>query len=182
MDIQLTDFENAAFTVFITLASRVLLSFQLNTYIPVTKSDENMTRAHLRDAVTSQKFWFRSHLVDPKEEDCPHIKEGGCCSLHEESDRCEEMTILEFMTGKGTHFPGFVPLIMAYSYVFIKCGPLHSGPPTRTFAHRRTVCLCVCVSVRLCVSVLLPAAYHGEAVGNVCCFPVGCCFPSVCVC
>lgn len=116
MDIQLTDFENAAFTVFITLASRVLLSFNLNTYIPVTKSDENMARAHLRDAVTSQKFWFRSHLVDPSDHDCPHIKSGRSCQLHGDHDHCEEMTILEFMTGKGSHFPGFVPLIMAYSY------------------------------------------------------------------
>jgi glutamate--cysteine ligase catalytic subunit len=82
MDIQLTDFENAAFTVFITLASRVLLSFNLNTYIPVSKSDENMDRAHSRDAVTDQKFWFRSHLVHPDVSECPSLSKGDCCSLH----------------------------------------------------------------------------------------------------
>ena len=59
MEVQLTDFENAAFTAFIVLASRVMLFFDLNLYIPISKVDENMRRAHVRDAVTSQKFFFR---------------------------------------------------------------------------------------------------------------------------
>ena len=35
MEVQLTDFENAAFTVFIVLLSRVILYFDLNLYLPV---------------------------------------------------------------------------------------------------------------------------------------------------
>ena len=42
MEVQLTDFENAAFTVFIALVSRVILAFDLNLYIPLSKVDENM--------------------------------------------------------------------------------------------------------------------------------------------
>ena len=38
MEVQLTDFENAAFTVFVILASRVLLAFDLNLYIPLSKA------------------------------------------------------------------------------------------------------------------------------------------------
>lgn len=37
MEIQLTDFENAAFTCFIVLVSRVILYFGLNLYIPISK-------------------------------------------------------------------------------------------------------------------------------------------------
>lgn len=59
MEIQVTDFENAAFAVFIVLITRAILSFDLNFYIPIVKVDENMEIAHRRDAVLDQKFYFR---------------------------------------------------------------------------------------------------------------------------
>ncbi|KAL2134286.1 hypothetical protein VTI74DRAFT_543 [Chaetomium olivicolor] len=62
MEIQITDFENAAFAVFIVLVTRVILSFDLNFYIPITKVDENMETAHARDAVLTRKFHFRRNL------------------------------------------------------------------------------------------------------------------------
>jgi glutamate--cysteine ligase catalytic subunit len=37
MEIQLTDFENAAFAIFIVLLTRAMLSFNLNFYIPMSK-------------------------------------------------------------------------------------------------------------------------------------------------
>lgn len=37
MEIQLTDFENAAFAIFIVLLTRVILSYDLNLYIPISK-------------------------------------------------------------------------------------------------------------------------------------------------
>lgn len=37
MEVSLTDFENAAFAVFIVLITRVLLSFDLRLYIPLSK-------------------------------------------------------------------------------------------------------------------------------------------------
>jgi glutamate--cysteine ligase catalytic subunit len=33
----MTDFENAAFSVFVVLLSRAILSFNLNFYIPISK-------------------------------------------------------------------------------------------------------------------------------------------------
>lgn len=36
MEVQLTDFENAAFTVFVVLLQRVILFFDLNLYIPLS--------------------------------------------------------------------------------------------------------------------------------------------------
>ena len=35
MEVQATDFENAAFTVFVVLLSRVILFFDLNLYLPM---------------------------------------------------------------------------------------------------------------------------------------------------
>ncbi|GAA5864018.1 hypothetical protein JCM1840_000668 [Sporobolomyces johnsonii] len=66
MEVQLTDYENAAFAVFIVLLTRAIMSMGLNFYLPISKVDENMHRAHRRDAVNSQKFYFRKNLFDPK--------------------------------------------------------------------------------------------------------------------
>ena len=37
MEIQITDFENAAFAVFVVLLTRAILSYGLNFYIPISK-------------------------------------------------------------------------------------------------------------------------------------------------
>ncbi|KAJ5950188.1 Glutamate-cysteine ligase catalytic subunit [Penicillium vulpinum] len=59
MEIQITDFENAAFSIFIVLITRAILSFDLNFYIPIQRTTENMETAHARNAVLDRKFWFR---------------------------------------------------------------------------------------------------------------------------
>lgn len=61
MEIQITDFENAAFAIFIVLITRVILSFNLNLYIPIARTTENMETAHKRDAVNTETFWFRKN-------------------------------------------------------------------------------------------------------------------------
>ena len=38
MEVQLTDFENAAFVVFVVLITRVVLAFDLCLYIPLSKA------------------------------------------------------------------------------------------------------------------------------------------------
>lgn len=37
MEVQITDFENAAFAVFVVLLTRAILSMNLNLYIPISK-------------------------------------------------------------------------------------------------------------------------------------------------
>jgi len=37
MEVQLTDFENAAYAIFIVLLTRAILSYDLNFYIPISK-------------------------------------------------------------------------------------------------------------------------------------------------
>ncbi|WRT68069.1 uncharacterized protein IL334_005044 [Kwoniella shivajii] len=62
MEVQLTDFENAAFSIFIVLLTRAIISFDLNFYMPISKVDENMQRAQERSASTNQSFFFRKHV------------------------------------------------------------------------------------------------------------------------
>ncbi|KAJ7593919.1 glutamate-cysteine ligase catalytic subunit [Mycena floridula] len=62
MEVQITDFENAAFAVFVVLLSRAILSFNLNFYVPISKVDENMARAQERDAAMKRKFYFRKDV------------------------------------------------------------------------------------------------------------------------
>lgn len=62
MEVALTDFENAAFSVFIVLLSRVILAFDLNFYTPMSAVDENMATAHKRDAINTEKFHFRKNV------------------------------------------------------------------------------------------------------------------------
>jgi glutamate--cysteine ligase catalytic subunit len=38
MEVQMTDFENAAFAVFIVLLSRAIMSMNINLYIPISKA------------------------------------------------------------------------------------------------------------------------------------------------
>ncbi|CCA66352.1 probable gamma-glutamylcysteine synthetase [Serendipita indica DSM 11827] len=68
MEVQVTDFENAAFSIFIVLLSRAILTFGLNFYIPLSKVDENMERAQRRDAARKARFWFRTKIYPPGEE------------------------------------------------------------------------------------------------------------------
>lgn len=58
MEVQLTDFENAAFAVFIVLLSQALLYFDVSLYTPIPKVDRNLDQACARDAVISGRFWF----------------------------------------------------------------------------------------------------------------------------
>ncbi|KAL8912591.1 MAG: hypothetical protein Q9172_007475, partial [Xanthocarpia lactea] len=60
MEVQMTDFENAAFVVFIMLLSRAILHFDLNFYMPISMIDENMEKANRRDAINREHFRFRA--------------------------------------------------------------------------------------------------------------------------
>ncbi|KAJ2682296.1 glutamate--cysteine ligase, partial [Coemansia spiralis] len=59
LEVQLTDAENAAFITFILLLSRVILSYRLNLYLPISLMDQNMSRAQKVNAARDQLFYFR---------------------------------------------------------------------------------------------------------------------------
>eukprot|EP00438_Fugacium_kawagutii_P002573 Skav219261 [mRNA] locus=scaffold1380:6406:13059:- [translate_table: standard] len=90
MEVQLTDFENAAFTAFIVIA-------------PWVVGEPNMKRAHGLDAVRKQKFWFRKHILPDDTDDfmsqqCP---EQVPLTAEAKANQFEEMTMDEIMNGKS---------------------------------------------------------------------------------
>lgn len=137
MEIQMTDFENAAFAIFINLMTRVILSFKLNFYMPISKVDENMRNAHHRDAVLQQRFWFRKNVF-PKDVSHTHTPSPPASSptaagddtapgTASDEDACVLLTIDEILNGTSSSssssvsasgddvvFPGLIPLIESY--------------------------------------------------------------------
>lgn len=129
MEIQITDFENAAFSVFVVLITRAILSFDLNFYIPIPLTTENMETAHRRDAVTNDKFYFRKDLI-PR----PTTKTNGSASqpgsgantpqpqssrppspVGPVEDEYALMSVNEIINGKPDgSFPGLIPLVESY--------------------------------------------------------------------
>lgn len=119
MEIQITDFENAAFSVFVVLITRAILSFDLNFYIPIQKTTENMETAHLRNAVTEQKFWFRKNpfpaMRQPRSgTSTPTQFSRPPSPSAPVEDEYELMTVNEVMNGKADGFPGLIPLVERY--------------------------------------------------------------------
>ena len=60
LEIQLTDFENAAFSLLTVLTTRCMLAMGYNFYLPISLVEENMRRSQLQNAVIEQKFWVRN--------------------------------------------------------------------------------------------------------------------------
>lgn len=126
MEIQITDFENAAFSVFVVLITRAILSFDLNFYIPIPRTTENMETAHNRDAVLNDKFYFRK---DPLPRRLTKVNgtsapPSGTCTPQDSrpgtpvgpvEDEYELMSIDEIINGRPDGgFPGLVPLVESY--------------------------------------------------------------------
>jgi glutamate--cysteine ligase catalytic subunit len=82
-----------------------------------------MIEAQKRDAVKRCKFWFRKDIISltspPEAAAC--VEATGCCSDNCTSkletpidESCVLMSINEIINGKGTQFPGLVPLLKQY--------------------------------------------------------------------
>ena len=64
MDLQLTDFENTAVSIMVGMIANIINTFDVDFIVPITLVDENMKRAHCRDAVSQVKFWWKVPLDD----------------------------------------------------------------------------------------------------------------------
>lgn len=129
MEIQITDFENAAFSIFIVLITRAILSYDLNFYIPIQRVTENMETAHIRDAVSSQKFWFRKDPFSSRPARSTNGNASGTATplatsrpsspLGNVEDEYQQMSINEIINGQSdsesdSAFPGLIPLVESY--------------------------------------------------------------------
>ena len=142
MDIQLTDFENASLIVLLGMINNVINHFDLDFVMPISKIDENMDRAHLRDAASTQKFWFKINILptgkcyrynileqsdylfsnkhgqstgDQCPDSVPVITNKDC--LYEDKNHyvLEELYLWEILAGKPEiKFKGIYPLIEEY--------------------------------------------------------------------
>lgn len=54
------------------LIVNVINHFDVDFIMPITMADENMERAHYRDGVLNQKFWFKTNVI---KRDDYHISE-----------------------------------------------------------------------------------------------------------
>jgi glutamate--cysteine ligase catalytic subunit len=131
MEIQITDFENAAFAIFIVLVTRAILSYDLNFYIPIPRTTQNMETAHVRDAVLNSKFWFRKNpFPRPRRNHTRHSSNGSSgtstpSGLDSQSrptsppqeaveDEYTQMSLAEIVNGRVDGFPGLLPLVESY--------------------------------------------------------------------
>jgi glutamate--cysteine ligase catalytic subunit len=120
LEIQLTDFENAAFAALVVLMSKAMLARGYSFMIPMSYVHENMCRAQLKDAVLTQKFWFRANSgkVNAGEDHRPaqSVADRHRYDIPARSDiDLVEMTLDEIMNGVpgggASKFPGLLQLV-----------------------------------------------------------------------
>ncbi|XP_059586380.1 glutamate--cysteine ligase catalytic subunit isoform X3 [Alligator mississippiensis] len=113
MEVQLTDFENSAYVVFVVLLTRVILSYKLDFLIPLSKVDENMKVAQKRDAVRQGMFYFRKDICKGG-----NAVVDGCGPAQNGTDTDAEeyilMSIDTIINGKEGVFPGLIPVLNSY--------------------------------------------------------------------
>lgn len=105
-ELQLTDFENAAIVCFIVLLTRVILSFQLDFLLPISKVDHNMKVGQKRNACLGEKFWFKKNITKKKDKQSNGVDvmaNGGATTngtTVEDDDEYELMTVDQIINGK----------------------------------------------------------------------------------
>jgi glutamate--cysteine ligase catalytic subunit len=107
-EIQISDFENAAFVCFLVLTTRAILAYNLKTTIPISQVDENMQTAHKKDAVLNEKFHFKTNWYN---QDISQSK-------------IEKLTVNQIVNGvkiidpknpeNSVVFKGLIPIIESY--------------------------------------------------------------------
>nr|XP_030123211.3 glutamate--cysteine ligase catalytic subunit isoform X1 [Taeniopygia guttata] len=113
MEVQLTDFENSAYVVFVVLLTRVILSYKLDFLIPLSKVDENMKVAQKRDAVRQGMFYFRKDICKGGNS----VLDGCGSAQNGTGIDTEEYTLMSIDTiinGKEGVFPGLIPILNSY--------------------------------------------------------------------
>ncbi|XP_041108065.1 glutamate--cysteine ligase catalytic subunit-like isoform X2 [Polyodon spathula] len=113
MDVQLTDFENSAYAVFVVLLTRVILSYKLNFLIPLSKVDENMKVAQRRNAVLQGMFYFRKDIFkgcNAAADTCASSEKG----LDNDNEKFALMSIDTLINGKEGVFHGLIPILNCY--------------------------------------------------------------------
>jgi glutamate--cysteine ligase catalytic subunit len=115
MELQVSDFENAALVAFLVLLSRAILAFDLDMLVPISRVDENMKRAQMRGACLSQTFFFKSPT-----------------SAHHRI--IKEMTLSEIMNDAEL---GLIRIVKDYLDMY--CGDMEAGVRARVDAYLKLI-------------------------------------------
>lgn len=110
----MTDFANAALTVFTVLLSRVVLFFNLNVYVPVSLVDANMVTASKRGAAQFGRFYFRKRITPNSWSASPTGSASTAADPWTLMSLEEVLMGLPAGPGAESEFPGLMPLIFAY--------------------------------------------------------------------
>jgi glutamate--cysteine ligase catalytic subunit len=97
MELALTDFENAAHAAAVVLLARAIAALGLDLYLPLSKGDDNMARAHRRGAAATGRFWARRDA------------RGGAAAPD-----VAEMSLGEVFNGDGAGYPGLLGFCREY--------------------------------------------------------------------
>lgn len=103
-ELNITDFENAAIVCFMVLLNRIIIAYNLNFLVPISKIDLNMQTAHKFNACQEESFWFRRDIFTKPTDDQNEPIDNEYVLL----------TIDEIMNGSGSHFYGIIPLMKKY--------------------------------------------------------------------
>lgn len=119
MEVQLTDFENAAFAIFMYLLSRAIITFHLNFYLPFDLVGESWETAHKRNAAVEGRFWFRrsgwSSKCHPNDRSVRSMCKDSAHHHHIEKEY-KLMTVDEIINGERNSgsFPGLLAMVWDY--------------------------------------------------------------------
>jgi glutamate--cysteine ligase catalytic subunit len=110
MELQPTEFANAALLLFLNLLKQTFswLGPEVNLWMPLKLVEENMERAHARNAVIEKRFWFPKNPLQDVNQHPPVARDDS------NSIPAVELTINEIVNGKMGFFPGLVPLVKRY--------------------------------------------------------------------
>jgi len=122
IDIQITDYENAAYIAIVNLMAKVINDFNIDLSMPISLCDINLQRAHKIDAVTKQKFWWRTDIVKEGQDYTTNPAKTNDWKYYSKefednynSSSFKEMTISEILEGDSEFGNlGLIPIIQEY--------------------------------------------------------------------
>jgi glutamate--cysteine ligase catalytic subunit len=120
LEVQLSDFENAAYAIAVVLISRCIIAMGYNFYMPMSYVEENMRRAQLKDAYLTQKFWIRKESLNIPSVSSDQIKPNNIFVIPTKNEiEMIELSLNEIMNGQqnkecSNPFRGIIPVIIEY--------------------------------------------------------------------
>uniref|UniRef100_F6ZGZ0 Glutamate--cysteine ligase n=1 Tax=Ciona intestinalis TaxID=7719 RepID=F6ZGZ0_CIOIN len=114
MDGQLTDFESAAYVVFVVLLIKVTLAKKLDFTIPMSHVLRDMDKAQKNNAVLTELFCFNTNFRNNEGNVQKKIAEFGSLRIGRSDDDCNGMTIDHIINGKKGEFTGVISLLREY--------------------------------------------------------------------